>query len=245
MHCQENEKNGGCGARRCCRSVSGIAVMIGLICLGLFVRDGIRQTKTDRFVSVKGLCEKEVKADKVIYPIKYLVLGNDIQELNAQVNAKNDILSSYLRENGISGDEITFSAPFVSDTRTEYGERKPYNYSVKMTVTVCTGKVDLVRDLVSRQGELMGKGIVTVSNEWENTIQYSFNGLNDIKPGMIAEATANARIAAEQFAKDSDSRLGRIRRAVQGQFTISDRDENTPYIKVVRVVTSIDYLLDD
>lgn len=241
---EEKDRNGA-GSSRHGRNLSGAAIMVGLVFLGLFIKDGIVLTKADRYVSVKGLCEKEVKADKVIYPIKYLVLGNDIQEVSAQVNAKNDILSAYLRENGIAADEITFSAPIVTDTRTEYGERKPYNYSVKMTVTVCTGKVDIVRGLISRQGDLMGKGIVTVSNEWENNVQYSFNGLNDIKPEMIAEATANARIAAEQFAKDSDSRLGKIRRAAQGQFSISDRDENTPYIKVVRVVTSVDYLLKD
>ncbi|MBQ0006237.1 MAG: SIMPL domain-containing protein [Alistipes sp.] len=225
------------------KSPLGITIMIGLIALGLFIRNGLVASRTDSYVSVKGLCEKEVYADKVIYPIKYIVLGNDIQDLYKQTSEKTAILVSYLRENGISEDEITVSAPIVTDTRTEYGERKPYNFSVKTIVTVCTPKVDIVRSLVSRQGELMSKGIVTVSNEWENTVQYSFNGLNKIKPEMIAEATANARVAAEQFAKDSDSILGKIRRATQGQFSISDRDENTPYIKIVRVVTSVDFTL--
>lgn len=221
----------------------GFTIMIGLIVLGFFIKDGLVTSRTDRYVSVKGLCEKEVYADKVIYPIKYIVLGNDIQELYNQNSEKTAVLVKYLQENGISENEITVSAPIVSDTRTEYGERKPYNFSVKTIVTVCSQKVDIVRGLVSRQGELMSKGIVTVSNEWENTVQYSFNGLNEIKPEMIAEATANARVAAEQFAKDSDSKLGKIRRATQGQFSISDRDENTPYIKVVRVVTNVDFTL--
>lgn len=235
------EKENSCCT--CGKFSGGLAVMIGLIVLGCCIKVGLTESGSDRYVSVKGLCEKEVKADKVIYPIKYIVLGDDIQTLYDQVTQKNAILMAYLRENGISEDEITVSAPFVTDTRTEYGERKPYNFSVKTIVTVCTSKVDTVRGLVSRQGELMSKGIVTASNEWENSIMYSFNGLNDIKPEMIAEATANARIAAEKFAHDSDSRLGKIRRATQGQFTISDRDENTPYIKVVRVVTSVDYQL--
>jgi len=229
---------------RCGKRISGgLAVMVGLIALGIFIKNGLVESRADRYVNVKGLCEKEVYADKAIYPIKYIVLGNDIQELYSQTRENNAVLVSYLKENGITEEEITVSAPIVTDTRTEYGERKPYNFSVKTIVTVCTPKVDIVRRLVSNQGELMNKGIVTVSNEWENTVQYSFNGLNEIKPEMIAEATANARVAAEQFAKDSDSRLGKIRRATQGQFSISDRDENTPYIKVVRVVTSVDFLL--
>jgi len=234
------EKENSCSSGKI---TSGLAIMTGLILLGLFVKDGLIESRADRYVNVKGLCEKEVYADKVIYPIKYIVLGNDIQDLYSQTREKNAILTDYLKENGISEDEITVSAPIVTDTRTEYGERKPYNFSVKTIVTVCTPKVDVVRALVSNQGELMNKGIVTASNEWENTVQYSFNGLNEIKPEMIAEATANARVAAEQFAKDSDSRLGKIRRATQGQFSISDRDENTPYIKVVRVVTSVDFTL--
>ena len=80
---------------------------------------------------------------------------------------------------------------------------------------------------------------------WEYKTEYSFTKLNDIKPEMIEEATKNAREAAEKFAQDSDSKLGKIKKASQGQFSISDRDSNTPYIKSVRVVSSIDYFLND
>ena len=83
------------------------------------------------------------------------------------------------------------------------------------------------------------------SNAWDHQTEYSFNGLNDIKPAMIEEATVNAREAAEKFAKDSNSKLGKIRQASQGQFSISDRDINTPYIKNVRVVTNVVYYLND
>lgn len=62
---------------------------------------------------------------------------------------------------------------------------------------------------------------------------------------MIEEATKNARASAEKFAQDSGSSLGKIRRANQGQFSITDRDSNTPYIKSVRVVTTVEYFLKD
>ena len=113
-------------------------------------------------------------------------------------------------------------------------------------ITVCTSDVDAVLTLMSRQSELLKKGIVTGgANQWENPVEFKYEGLNGIKPEMIEEATMNAREAAEKFAKDSDSRLGKIKTASQGTFTIENRDSNTPYIKKVRVVTSVVYYLDN
>jgi len=110
---------------------------------------------------------------------------------------------------------------------------------------VCTDKVDVVLKLMSEQSALLKKGIVTGGNSWENPVEFKYEGLNDIKPQMIEEATMNAREAARQFAKDSDSRLGKIKTASQGTFTIENRDSNTPYIKKVRVVTSVTYYLNN
>ena len=111
-------------------------------------------------------------------------------------------------------------------------------------ITVCTQDVDKVLALMSRQQELLKKGIVVGSaNQWENPVEFKYEGLNAIKPQMIEEATRNAREAAQKFAKDSGSRLGKIRTANQGTFTIENRDSNTPYIKRVRVVTSVTYYL--
>ncbi len=224
----------------------GAPIMIGLIVLGLFIFLGIKQFRTaDRIVSVKGLCEKEVAADRAIYPISYFVLGNDVQSLYSETKQKNSTIVNFLQKNGIEESEITISAPSITDTRTEYNNNKPYNYSVKTVITVYTTKVDVVRDLIGKQAQLMNMGIVTTGNDWENRTQFMFTGLNNIKPEMIEEATANARASAEKFAKDSKSKLGKIKQASQGQFSISDRDENTPYIKTVRVVTSLDYFLKD
>ena len=103
--------------------------------------------------------------------------------------------------------------------------------------------MDLVLNLMSRQSDLLKKGVVTGGNSWENPVEFKYEGLNDIKPQMIEEATMNAREAAEKFAKDSQSRLGKIKTANQGTFTIENRDSNTPYIKRVRVVTSVTYYL--
>ena len=120
----------------------------------------------------------------------------------------------------------------------------PFKYSVTSVVTVSSSQVTKVHDLINRQGELMEKGIA-VSSDYSNPITYSYTELNDIKPEMIAEATKNAREAADKFAADSDSKLGKIKSARQGQFSIEDRDAYTPYIKEVRVVTTLTYFLED
>jgi hypothetical protein len=72
---------------------------------------------------------------------------------------------------------------------------------------------------------------------------YEYNGLNDIKPSMIAESLENARNAADEFAKNSRSRIGKMRTASQGYFEVEDLDENTPQIKKIRVVTTVEYYL--
>ena len=196
-------------------------------------------------VSVKGLCEREVKADKVICPFAYKEGGDNLQQLYRTIEEKNGVIIEFLKDAGISEEEITIAAPKVVDTRTEWsGSQNRYAYIVTSVVTVCTDKVDEIIALQSRQGELLQRGIATAAS-WEYQTVYSFTKLNEIKPAMIETATKNARETAEKFAADSDSKLGKIKRATQGQFTITDRDSNTPYMKNVRVVTSVDYYLKD
>ena len=134
--------------------------------------------------------------------------------------------------------------PEVIDLQAERyysSENKPYRYNVTSVITVTSRDVDKVRRLMAKQTELLKQGIA-IGN---NFVSYEFTGLNDIKPQMIEEATKNARAAAEKFAKDSNSKLGKIRSASQGQFSIYDRDANTPYIKSVRVVTTVNYSLEN
>ena len=228
------------------RFFSGLFVMIGLVILGLMMPRAVEKYRSyDRTVNVKGLCEREVMADKVIWPVVYRVMANDIQSVYDQTDRNNAEIVAFLKSGGIDASEMTVSVPEISDKyATEYGSNdRAYRYIAKNVVTVCTSDVEKVMELMSRQSELLKKGIVSGGNDWENQVEFKYEGLNGIKPEMIEEATKNAREAAEKFAKDSDSRLGKIRTANQGTFTIESRDSNTPYIKKVRVVTSVTYYL--
>ena len=230
------------------KASSGLFVMVGLIVLGIMIpRAVVKYRSFDRTVNVKGLCEREVSADKVIWPVVYKVMSNDLQDIYRQIGVNNEVIMEFLKEGGISVDEITVAMPQITDEYSnEYGSvNRTYRFIAKNVITVCTDDVDVVLNLMDKQAQLLKKGIVVgAGSQWENPVEFRYEGLNEIKPSMIEEATRNAREVAEKFAKDSGSNLGKIKTANQGTFTIEDRDSNTPYVKKVRVVTSVTYYLD-
>ena len=178
---------------------SGLFIMIGLVVIGFHLTGAVGKYRSyDRTVNVKGLCEKEVKADKVIWPVVYKVMANDIQSIYDQIDANNEIVMSFLDSGGIKTDEISVAVPNISDKyANEYGSNdRAYRYIATSVLTVCTSDVDAVLDLMSRQAELLKKGVITGGNNWENPVEFKYEGLNAIKPQMIEEATKNAREAA-------------------------------------------------
>ena len=226
--------------------LEALLIALGLFALGLTVKCGINDFKDkERIVSVKGLAEMEVPADKVTWPLMYKVIGNDPAALYDNINEKNAAIVRFLKENGISDSEISIAAPEVVDLQAEryQSERTTYRYNATSVITVSSKNVDKVRELMLQQTVLLKQGIAISGGDYRYNVSYEFTGLNEIKPQMIEEATKNARASAEKFARDSDSKLGKIRNASQGQFSISDRDANTPYIKSVRVVTTVNYYL--
>lgn len=223
-------------------------VAAGLAVLGFFVYLGLGSlAERDRVVSVRGLAEREVKADRVIWPIVYKTTGNDLQALYARLNDVGETITQFLVANQVPDSAISLSAPQIVDLRADrYNiNRTADRYNVTLVTTVTTDKVDLVRSLMPRMGELLKSGIAISVGDYDSQVRYEFNGLNRIKPEMIEQATRNAREAAQQFAKDSESKLGKIKSASQGLFTVDSRDQYTPHIKRVRVVTSVNFYLDN
>ena len=228
--------------------MEAVILAVGLVLLGVFIERGLSEfAQRDRSVNVKGLAEMEVPADKVTWPLVYKSLGNDLNALYDNIKRSNQTILEFLKEKGIDEKEISVNAPDIIDLKAErYSNNdSPYRYNVTSVITVTSSKVDLVRKLISEQGELLKRGIAIMGGDYRYNVLYEYTSLNAIKPGMIEEATKNAREAAEKFAKDSESELGKIVRANQGQFSITDRDGNTPYIKKVRVVTTVEYSLED
>lgn len=223
-------------------------LVLGLSLLGFFVKMGFESISADnRYVSVRGLAEREVKADHVIWPIVYKTTGNDLQSLYAEINSKNKKIRQFIEKNGIPQKDIIVNTPKIVDLYAErYVDRKQVaeRYNVTVTLTVSTTVVDPVIELIPRMAELLPQGIAVVTDEYTSNPQYEFRNLNSIKPDMIAEATKKAREAADKFAEDSNSGIGKIRKAQQGLFSIDVPDNSRPWMMNVRVVTNVDFFLE-
>lgn len=230
--------------------LSAILIGVGLSIAGYFIGQTVLKGKEfDRYVSVKGLSEREVPADLAVWPVNIIVTGNDLQVLREQIEYQNNQVYQFFMDQGFSDSEITRGSVNINDTQANiYNNTSQYNpnrYLAKSEFTIRTSTIPKLQTALSESLKMMSSGIIFGSkNEWQ-PVEYIFSGLNALKPEMIEEATRNARDVADKFARDSDSRVGAIRVARQGQFSISDRDVNTPHIKIVRVVSTIDFQLVD
>ncbi len=218
-------------------------VSLGIAAAGYCIYRGLNQfASKDRYVSVKGLAEREVMADKVIWPMTYNYVDNDLASLYDGVERQKNSIVAFLKRNGVTDEEIFIPSPSVVDRFAQSyvpdNIRTRYQASGKIVVT--SGDVNKIMSIMTQQAELLKQGVAVENNEW--SVQYLYTSLNDLKPSMIEEATRNGRAVAEKFAADAECDLGSIRFANQGQFSITE-DSNTPQIKTVRVVTTIDYYL--
>ena len=230
------------------RIISAAILAIGLMALGLFIKGGIDDyANKDRQVSVKGLAEREVAADKVTWPIVSKEQGNNLLELYDRIAVKQQKIKQFLIKSGIQPNEISINPPKVVDVKADQysSNEREYRYYATLIITVTSHKVDLVRSIIARQGELLKQGIAIVAGDYDTNIDYEYVSFKAMKPRMMQEAIVNAETTAQQFAKNSHSKLDKIVSADQGQFSIEDRDSNTPYIKKVRVVTTVTYSLKD
>lgn len=199
----------------------------------------------DRFVTVRGLSEREIPADLAFWPLVFNATGNDLASLQEEVEADAAVIERFLTELGFSAEVVSRAAPRVTDFEAQGGMTNGRDrYVIESAVVVRSPDVERVRQGIARSGGLVRQGVALIRS-YEHNTQYLFTGLDTVKPEMIAEATRDARSAAEQFARDSGSCVGAIRRAQQGYFSIEDRDAFSPEIKRVRVVTTVDFFLEE
>ena len=222
--------------------ISAFILAIGLAVAGLFVYCGIHQIASkDRAVVVKGLSTRDVKADYVVWPLDFGVRGNDISSLYSDLAVIEQSARKFFMDKGFKAEEITRGNVSIDDNWAGYYERKPeYRYSMRTSLIISTADVERVIANQGCQSELLKKGVILQSYDWNTDFQY--NGLSELKPEMIQEATQNARAVAQKFAEDAQCGLGSIKQASQGQFSV-ENDQYQPWIKHVRVVTTVSYYL--
>lgn len=234
------------------RLVAAVVIAAGLVGAGWMAAQGMARLRTqDRFVTVKGSAERIVDADLVVWPLPHSVSGTDLAEVQRRLDQNTATIQRFLSDAGFAADEVVVSPPRLEDRWAyAYGEnRAPERYRYSTTVTLRTEKVPAALRSLRRAGDLVSRGVLIGGEGGEGAAgggpQFDYTKLNAIKPALIAEATANARRSAEQFAKDSGARLAGIRTANQGIVSIEDRDAGSPQMKKVRVVTTVEYFLRD
>ncbi len=240
----------------------GSFLAVGLVAGGWVLGAEIKATRlSERYVAVRGLAERDVKSDLAIWPLGFEEVGDDLSLLYAKTEEDKTGILQFLAQQGVQPSEVESGAVRVVDTlANQYGgpARPLHRYIIERQISVRTPRVDTVAAAVQKTVLLLQKGIVLSGNS-NRGVAYRFTGLNSVKPDMITEATRNARAAADRFASDSGSKVGAIRQANQGIFSIVAADHgsdaeaggfagsfntDSSIMKTVRVVTTLEYYLE-
>lgn len=249
----------GCSCGKSCKCGKGMArifsallIGAGLCAAGFFPGYYYYQTKMNsNYVTVKGLSEMPVRADLAVWDLKFVVTNNDLSLAQQEIAQKAQTIISFLKQQGFADDEIIVESINTNDLMAN-----PYRnegaatsrYILNQTITVRSQKVDLVANSLGKTGNLIAQGIV-FENQYNTPVSYVFTKLNEIKPKMLEEATKNAEASAQEFAKSSNSTVGKIKYANQGVFSILPSEqtagvsEASQIEKKVRVVSTIEYWL--
>ena len=223
--------------------IVAVIMAVGLLLLGLCIKGGIDNfTNKDRRVTVKGLAEKEVDADKVVWTLGLQESGNELKPIFASLDGKVKVIQNYLKEKGMDGKgEVTVSTFDITDNLANvWNDNLPrYNYSVSRSIHITSNDTKFINELMAKSDELIDRNVILSSN----SADYEYTKFQQLKPEMMAEAISNAEKTAKQFAENSHSKINKIVEAGQGEFSIDEAD--IPYKKRVRVVSTITYSLKD
>ena len=241
-------------SKLCVGKVAACAILaLGLAMCGFLIGTGVRQSREPvRTVTVKGLAEQDVRADLALWSIHFVRSGNDLSKTRAEIMNDDATVTKFLQKQGIADAVISRKVNVIDKNAQQWGDGNPapIRFVLTSTIMLRTDKIELVEKAYANAAQLIDSGIVLTSDgDSTNAPVYIFNGLTKLKPSMIAEANKNARETAAQFAKDSNSSLGKILTADQGVFQILPRD-NAPMLqeaqqtdKTIRVVVTIKYQL--
>ena len=235
------------------KAVSALILGASAIIAAFLLSAGLTDLRTgDRYVTVKGVAEREVQADLALWPLRFVATGDTLDQAQEKARVSREAILAFLKLQAIDTSAVELQRLDVTDTRANAygGNNSPQKFIINQTLMVRSNNIERIQQAAQNVGELVDSGVVLSSNYGPSGPTYLFNRLNDIKPEMISEATSAAREAASQFAKDADARLGTLRRANQGVFQILARDqapgisEPQQPVKTVRVVSTFDYYLD-
>lgn len=229
-------------------AVLGALLALGLAIFGVLIGRAVQRGREfDRFLTVRGLSEREVKATVALWPLHFVVTAEELPGLKVEMERARETVQAFLRAQQIPAEDITVGLPQVIDrVDRDYGQAASNvpRYKAVVALVVRSAAVDVVKRAIQNVDQLLDQGVRLGGGEHGGGPEFSFGGVNEIKPSMIEEATANARAAAQKFAQDSKARVGAIRRATQGVIEVGDIDVASPERKIVRVVTTVEFFFE-
>ncbi len=238
--------------------VVGVCLLVGLCAGGYFIGKGLAAFRSDnRTVTVKGLVEKVVKADQAVWVLRFRRASEDLKDAHTRISSDRDAGVAFLKDQGFKDEEISRQPTRTIDKLAqEYGQNQTerFRYVVTSSLVVTTGRTDLVTKALGATEKLLQSGVILDGQSDQGTAnpRYVISTFNDLRPQLLADATKNARLTAQQFASDSGAQVGKIRSANQGTIQIfgSDgNDESAPYSptstpeKKIRVVSTFEFEL--
>jgi uncharacterized protein len=244
--------------------IISLAIVIGISLGAVIIGKSLKRFKSeDRYISVKGFSEREVKSDFVVWTITTRIANNDLNEGSRSIQEAKSKVVDFLIKNNIKQDEIIQKDLIVNDKKAqEYGTYNigdSYRYIIDNIIQVRSNNVDNIQKVSRMTDDLLKAGVVlSTGNQFQGSVRFIFTKLNDIKPEMLIEAIKNAKNAAVQFTKESGTKLGNLRKANQGLFSIVDRDDylsgqtdggyypinGSDLFKKIRVVVNVDYTIE-
>ena len=230
-----------------------LVLAVATVLAGAAIGSGVQRFRlADRSVTVKGVAERPVRADIALWPMRIVASGMELGATQDKIAADQRAVRRFFARHGIDSTSVELLSLEVTDTRSNPygGNANSARFAISATLVARTDKPEQIRAASQDVGDLVAAGVALTSGAGYGTgPTYLFTRLNDLKPAMLAEATASARDAAAEFAKRSGAHVGPLRRASQGLFEILPRDqapgipEGSQLEKVLRVVTTLEYVL--
>lgn len=222
-------------------SIKALGYVVSGICVAYGISYGLLHFHDQKSISVKGLSEHHVKANRATWTIGFDVHAASLQALYSKIQFGDAHIVTFLKKSGFKDSDIQMGNIAIY-TNTDEKVKPDFMYNAHSFITLTTSNVDQVVLKMQKIGVLIQQGISLTSSE----AKYAITNLNTLKPIMIKEAVTNAYKTAQIMLNSKSIQIGRLERMNQGLFTISDSNgsyDNTDPYKTVRVVVSAVYAL--
>jgi uncharacterized protein len=235
------------------RVLAGGLVGLGVAAGGYLAGESLVKSRLGyRVVTVKGLSEREVKANLGFWPIKFVVSGPTLEDARAKLETSEKAVKGFLAGHGFTEADMQVQNIQVEDRIAGYNSQgipEESRFVLTEDLLVRTADVDKLQASAKMVGDLLKAGVVFSADAYNAGPSFIFTDVNSLKGEMLTEATKRAREAADKFAVESGANVGDIQSANQGIIEITpaieipnDRPEKQVQ-KKVRVVTTITYFL--